>query len=170
MVEHTTSVQVRWSDADPAGIVFYPRFFEWFDMGTEALFKSVGLAWPDAFPTYDVVGVPIVESSSRFIAPVRYGDVVTIRTRVAWVRPKVFRVEHDVSVGDTLCASGFEVRAWVGKPETPSARLHARPMPAVVAAKLRGEEPPAGGRGDEGAANDRGPGVAAKLRGDEPPR
>ena len=30
-------IKVRWSEADPAGIAFYPRFFEWFDMATEAL-------------------------------------------------------------------------------------------------------------------------------------
>jgi len=43
MVEHTTQVQIRWSDVDPAGIVFYPRFFEWYDLGCEALFASLGM-------------------------------------------------------------------------------------------------------------------------------
>jgi acyl-CoA thioesterase FadM len=38
MTEHATTVQVRWGDVDPAGIVFYPRFFEWYDLGCEALF------------------------------------------------------------------------------------------------------------------------------------
>ena len=100
MVEHTTTVQVRWGDADPAGIAFYPRFFEWYDIGTEALFASLGLAWPEAFPRYGIVGVPILEAGSRFISPVRYGDAVAVRTRVAWVRGKTFRVEHELSVGD----------------------------------------------------------------------
>ena len=39
MVSNAISVKVRWSEADPAGIVFYPRFYEWFDLGTEALFE-----------------------------------------------------------------------------------------------------------------------------------
>jgi acyl-CoA thioesterase FadM len=34
VVEHPTTLQVRWGDADPAGIAFYPRFFEWYDIGT----------------------------------------------------------------------------------------------------------------------------------------
>ena len=46
MVNNAISVKVRWSEADPAGIVFYPRFYEWFDLGTEALFESLGLPWP----------------------------------------------------------------------------------------------------------------------------
>ncbi len=138
-VAHESSVQVRWSDVDPAGIVFYPRFFEWFDLGCETLFAALGLPWPEAFPRYDVVGVPIVESGSRFVSPARYGDVLTIHSTVAWVKAKTFRMEHTISVGDRLCASGFEIRAWVGRPRTPGERLHARALPAEVAAKLRGE-------------------------------
>ncbi len=69
----------------------------------------------------------------------RYGDVLTIHSTVAWVKAKTFRMEHTISVGDRLCASGFEIRAWVGRPRTPGERLHARALPAEVAAKLRGE-------------------------------
>ena len=63
-VEHRTTIQVHWGDVDLAGIAFYPRFFEWYDLGCEALFASLGLAWPEAFPKYSIVGVPIVESGT----------------------------------------------------------------------------------------------------------
>ena len=138
MVEHTAEVQVRWSDVDPAGVVFYPRFFEWYDLGCESLFASLGLPWPEAFPRYEIVGVPIVESGSKFLSPVRYGDVLTIRSKVAWVRTKTFRMEHEISVGARLCSTGFEVRAWVGRPASPGETLHARPIPEDVIRRLRG--------------------------------
>jgi 4-hydroxybenzoyl-CoA thioesterase len=137
-VEHATTIQVRWSDVDAAGIVFYPRFFEWYDLGCESLFAALGLPWPEAFPKYGIVGVPIVESGSRFTAPARYGDVLTIHSNVAWVKDKTFRMEHTISVGEMLCASGFEVRAWVARPATPSARLSAKPIPDEVSRKLKG--------------------------------
>ena len=137
-VEHATTIQVRWSDVDAAGIVFYPRFFEWYDQGCESLFASVGMPWPEAFPRYGIVGVPIVESGSRFTAPARYGDVLTIRSTVAWVKDKTFRMDHTISAGATLCASGFEVRAWVARPEQAGGRLAARPIPDEVSRKLKG--------------------------------
>jgi 4-hydroxybenzoyl-CoA thioesterase len=137
-VEHATTIQVRWSDVDAAGIVFYPRFFEWYDLGCESLFGSLGLPWPEAFPRYGIVGVPIVESGSRFTAPARYGDVLTIRSTVAWVKARTFRMEHTISAGETLCASGFEVRAWVARPEAPGGRLAAKPIPDEVSRKLNG--------------------------------
>lgn len=142
MVEHTTTVQVRWSDADPAGIVFYPRFFEWYDLGTETLFESLGLPWPEVFPHYGLAGIPIVESGSRFVAPVRYGDRVTIRSVVAWVKDKTFRMEHEISVRGVTCASGFEIRAWVTRPAAEGARPRATPIPAEVAAKLASDGRP----------------------------
>ncbi|HEX3175105.1 MAG TPA: thioesterase family protein [Methylomirabilota bacterium] len=136
--EHATTIQVRWSDVDAAGIVFYPRFFEWYDLGCESLFAALGMPWPEAFPKYDIVGVPIVESGSRFVSPARYGDVLTIRSRVAWVKTRTFRMEHTIFAGETLCATGFEVRAWVGRPATPASPLAARAIPDDVSRKLRG--------------------------------
>ena len=136
---HATTVQVRWGDVDAAGIVFYPRFYEWYDYGCEALFAAQGLPWPELFPRHGVVGVPIVESGSRFASPARYGDTLTIRSSVAWVKDRTFRMEHEIAVGDRLCASGFEVRAWVRRPATPGERLEAAPIPEEVAARLRGD-------------------------------
>ena len=138
MTHATTTVRVRWSDCDPAGIVFYPRFFEWYDLGTEALFEALGWPWPVMFPHFELAGVPILESGSRFVAPVRYGDSVAMASRVAWVREKTFRMEHAISVGSTPCAEGFEVRAWVKRAAGPDGRIHAAPIPDEIASKLRG--------------------------------
>jgi len=136
MISHTTEVTVRWGDADPAGIAFYPRFYEWYDLATETLFESLGLPFPETFERYRIVGVPIVESGSTFLFPVRWGDVLAITSTVVWVKDKTFRVEHEISVGSRVCARGFEVRAWVSRPESPGGPLHAESIPAVVRARL----------------------------------
>jgi 4-hydroxybenzoyl-CoA thioesterase len=138
MTEHSTTVHVRWGDVDLAGIAFYPRFYEWYDLGCEALFASLGLAWPETFPRYEIVGVPIVESGSTFSSPVRYGDVLTIRSAVAWVKTTTFRMEHTIWVDGRVCATGFEVRAWVARPTTPGGALSTKPIPDEVVRKLKG--------------------------------
>ena len=139
MKSHTTEIRVRWGDVDSAGIVFYPRFYEWYDLACEALFDSLGLPWPETFPRYGIVGVPIVESGARFVSPVRYGDAMRIRATVAWVKDKTFRMEYEITVDGRACASGFEVRAWVARPSVPGERLQARPIPDEVARRLRGD-------------------------------
>ena len=139
MVEHTTVMAVRWGDVDAAGIVFYPRFFEWYDYGCEELFAALGLRWPETFPRYGIVGVPIVESGSRFVSPARYGDTLTIRAVVAWVKDKTFRMEYEIAVGSRRCATGFEVRAWVKRPSAPDGTLEAGTIPEEVVRRLRGD-------------------------------
>jgi len=67
---------------------------------------------------------------------------VRIETTVSDVREKTFRVEHEVSVGGRRCATGFEVRAWVAQPESLGGPLAARPIPARVTARLKGEPSP----------------------------
>ena len=136
MARHTTEITVRWSESDPAGIAFYPRFFEWFDIACGALFDSVGLPWPVLFPSRGIIGVPIVESGARFVSPVRWGDTMTVTATVAWVKEKMFRVDYDVRVAGRHCASGFEVRAWVGRPAAADERLRALPIPGDVRDKL----------------------------------
>jgi len=139
VTSHTIEVKVRWGDVDWAGIVFYPRFYEWYDLACESLFDSLGLPWPETFPRHDIVGVPIVESGARFTSPVRYGDAMRIRATVAWVKDTTFRMEYALSVDGRACASGFEVRAWVGRPSAPGARLQAKPIPEEVVRLLRGD-------------------------------
>ena len=139
MTSHTTEVHVRWGDVDWAGIVFYPRFSEWFDLACDSLFDALGMPWPTLFPQHGIVGVPIVESGARFVSPVRWGEVMRIRAEVAWVKDKTFRMEYTVTVDGRECATGFEVRAWVRRPTTPDARLQAQPIPDEVARLLRGE-------------------------------
>jgi hypothetical protein len=50
-------------------------------------------------------------------------------------------MEHEISVGARVCARGFEVRAWVRRPETPGGPLHAEPIPAAVRAVLESPRP-----------------------------
>ena len=136
MIANTMQVKVRWGDADPAGIAFYPRFYEWYDLGTETLFASIGLPFPETFERHGIVGVPIVESGSTFLSPARWADVLTIRSSVAWVKDKTFRVEHEVAIGERPCARGFEVRAWVLRPAAPGGALHAGSIPADIRQRL----------------------------------
>ncbi len=39
MLTNSRKVRIEWGDCDPAGIIFYPRYFEIFDASTSALFE-----------------------------------------------------------------------------------------------------------------------------------
>jgi len=43
MLSNRKEIHIEWGDCDPAGIVYFPRFFEYFDACTNALFEKAGL-------------------------------------------------------------------------------------------------------------------------------
>ncbi len=45
--KHLRQIEVGWGDCDPAGIVFYPNFYRWFDACSHALLTARGLSHRD---------------------------------------------------------------------------------------------------------------------------
>jgi 4-hydroxybenzoyl-CoA thioesterase len=89
MLTNRKTIRVEWGDCDPAGIVYYPRYFAYFDNCTAALFEAAGLPKHKMLKAYGIVGIPMVDTRARFLAPSRFGDDVIVEcseTRVWAVR------------------------------------------------------------------------------------
>ena len=84
MLTNTRLIRVQWGDCDPAGIVFYPRYFEWFDAGTILLFeKATGLTKIKMLEKYGGAGLALIEAGAKFAVPSQYGDDIEIELRDA---------------------------------------------------------------------------------------
>lgn len=95
-MRYTTSLLVRFGDIDHAGIVYYPRFFNYVHMAFEDLFRE-GLELPfDEVIDGRGIGFPIVHAESDFMKPLKYGDR--------------FRVEvYLIHAGRTSLTFGFDM-------------------------------------------------------------
>ena len=109
------SIRIEWGDCDPANIVFFPRYFCWFDASTANHFTSAGFPKPVFIKRYDVVGWPIVDVRATFHVPSKHGDEVTIETRITRFGRSSFDVEHRLMRGDVLAVEGFEKRVLVAR-------------------------------------------------------
>ena len=70
-------IQIEFNHCDPAGIVFYPRYFEMTNSVVENFFKDeVGRSFA-AMHVAAQNGVPTVRIEADFMAPSRLGDIVT---------------------------------------------------------------------------------------------
>ena len=68
--------KVKFKHCDPAGIVFYPRFFEMTNDTVEAFFDEV-LSFPFS-EMHQRSGIPTAQIEAQFKAPSRLGDVLRI--------------------------------------------------------------------------------------------
>ena len=130
-----TGIIVEWAHCDAAGIVFYPYFYQWFDQGTERLFKANGLSYPELRTKYSVVGMPLLETGSKYQNACKLGDELELRSFVdAWAG-RTFLVKHVLTHADGRPAlEGFERRVWaVVDPQSPKG-MRALEIPQEVIA------------------------------------
>jgi len=69
--------QTYWSDADPAGIVFFPHFFRFVEQAEEEMFRAAGEIRQTLLERYQV-WLPRVEAFSRFSRPIRCGAGIRV--------------------------------------------------------------------------------------------
>lgn len=129
-------VRIGWGDCDPAGIVFFPRYFAFCNEATGALFESIGLPKPLLLKTYDIVGYPIVEVSASFSRPSTFGDDVVIESGIVeWGRSS-FKLQHRILRDDVLSVECFEKRVWAARDSGNSAGIHSKPIPDELKARF----------------------------------
>jgi 4-hydroxybenzoyl-CoA thioesterase len=135
MLTNTRQIRVQWGDCDPAGIVFYPRYFEWFDASTILLFeKATGLIKKTMLEKYQGAGIALLEARAVFKIASHYGEDLEIESTVSEFRRSSFFVQHKVTKAGALALEGFETRLWTVRDAADADKLKSAPMPAEIRA------------------------------------
>ena len=116
--EHlSVRVQVGWGDCDPAGIVFYPRFYAWMDLTSHVLVRALGIPREAMLaPNPQLLGFPVVGAQAEFLAPARMEDQIEVRTWVSRVGRSSLSLRHEVWLlgePERLLVRGREERVFV---------------------------------------------------------
>ena len=120
---------------------FYPRYFQIFDTSTTALIERVlGMNKFAYLKAYDFAGHPVVETRARFRQPTRFGDDISIETKLVECGESTLKLEHRISKGGTLAVEGFETRVWAKRDAGDPGRIKKQPIPAEVVARLKQAE------------------------------
>jgi 4-hydroxybenzoyl-CoA thioesterase len=136
MLTNKKTIHVEWGDCDPAGIVYYPRYFAYFDNCTAALFEAAGLPKHQMLKTYGIVGIPMVDTRARFLAPSRFGDDIVIESCISEWRRSSFDVQHKVFKGDVLAVECSEIRVWAVRSKNDPENIEGQAVPQDVIARF----------------------------------
>ncbi|NOY91550.1 MAG: acyl-CoA thioesterase [Deltaproteobacteria bacterium] len=100
-----TTIRARFGDEDHAGIVYYPRFLDYFHRVFEDFFESEGRSYRQVLDQ-DGVGWPAVHLEVDFRSPLRFGDdlVVTLSALRVGEKSAVFRYRGAVGDRDVVSA------------------------------------------------------------------
>jgi 4-hydroxybenzoyl-CoA thioesterase len=136
MLTSKRKILIEWGDCDPAGIVYFPRYFEMFDACTAGLFAAAGLAY-EKITTDEMIVLPMVDIHSEFMIPSKFGDEVMVETTITEFRRSSFLVRHRLYKGEQLAVECEETRVWAGKHPDDPTRLKGKAIPAEVIARFK---------------------------------
>ena len=100
------SQDIGFRHCDPAGIVFYPRYFEMMNDAVELFFRDA-VDWPfSRMHAVDRRGIPAVSAHLDFKSPGRLGDQLDWTLRVSRLGRSSATMMHQAMIGDTEILSG----------------------------------------------------------------
>ncbi|MDE2383779.1 MAG: thioesterase family protein [Alphaproteobacteria bacterium] len=106
-------IRVEFNHCDPAGIVFYPRYFEMFNSVIENFFADVtGVSFYDMHQTPGT-GAPIVDAHARFSIPTRLNEVLQFTLEIEAVGRSSLKVLIKAFHGGTERLSANMVTVWM---------------------------------------------------------
>jgi 4-hydroxybenzoyl-CoA thioesterase len=137
MLKNTRTTRIEWGDCDPAGIIFYARYFDIFDVSTTMLLeRALGMKKIEYLKAFNILGHPVLENRARFLKPTRFGDDVVVETAVVACGRSSFNLEHRLTLAGTLAAEGWETRVWVVRHPDDPRRMQSQPLPPEIVARL----------------------------------
>lgn len=105
-MHYSKRAKVRFADVDPAGIVFYPRYFELLNAAIEDWFEeALGLSFAEMHLRMDL-GVPTVKLECDFSAPSFLGDEIDVDLDVLELGRSSCTLAFRMSDGDSERLSG----------------------------------------------------------------
>lgn len=126
-------IKVLFHHCDPAGIVFYPRYFEMINIVVETWFdERVGLSFEAMHR--EGSAVPTARIEIAFTAPSRHGDRLEFRLRPTRVGRTSLGLAVEAAAGPERRLEMTSALVFVTKPA-----MRPAPWPEVVAAALRRE-------------------------------
>ena len=127
--------RVEFYETDAAGIVHFSNFFRYMETAEHAFLRSLGHEFHENHGDMEI-GWPRVSASGDYKSPVRFGDELVVKVRVAEVRRRSVRYEFECRVegAERAAATGEFVTACVQI--DPEGGFKAVPIPEVLRAKL----------------------------------
>ncbi|UXU74282.1 MULTISPECIES: acyl-CoA thioesterase [unclassified Paracoccus (in: a-proteobacteria)] len=123
-------MKVEFNHCDPAGIVFYPRYFEMTNSVVENFFAEMLDYSFVRIHIEEQAAVPTARLDVQFLAPSRLGEILDFRLDVAALGRSSLRLTHSVSHDTQPRMQVDQTLVWVDPGGRPA------PWPQTIRARL----------------------------------
>ncbi|MBS1271730.1 MAG: putative esterase [Candidatus Marinimicrobia bacterium] len=119
MYSHTTQIRVLYGHVDKMDVVYYGRYFEYFEHARNELLRSLGLPYTEIEKSD--IRLPVIEANARYISAARYDDLISVKTTIPEMPKARIRLEYEVSnQEETRLVTGFTVHGFLNSKNKPT--------------------------------------------------
>ena len=114
MYQSKTTVRVRYGETDQMGYVYYGFYAMYYEVARVESLRQLGVTYKEI----EAMGVimPVLENKSRYLAPARYDEVLTILTTVREKPGVRIKFEYEIfNEENKLIHQGETLLAFVDK-------------------------------------------------------
>jgi len=126
MISHAFHVKVYYKDIDQMGIVYYSRYFEFFELARTELLKSIGFSVKDI--EKNDLFLPVVSASCEYIKSASFEDQLIVESQIIMAPSARLQIDYNIlsEHDQSIIAKGKTVHGFInsnGKPQKPPKAL-----------------------------------------------
>lgn len=112
MIISELKIRMLYAHTDKMGVVYYGRYFEFFEAGRNEFLRKLGYPY-SKIESQNII-LPVIEANSRYFAPARYDDEISLITMLKEVPTVRIKLEYLIenSKKDKL-AEGYTIHSFV---------------------------------------------------------
>jgi len=110
---HSTPLHVRYHETDQMGVVHHANYVNWFELGRTEFMRAHGLDYAEM--ERRGVLLAVADVGLTYLKPARFGELVTVESRLSSVERVRVLFEYEVKRGADLLCRGHTLLACVGR-------------------------------------------------------
>ena len=130
MKEHTVDIRVRYEETDKMGVVYYAKYFVWFEIARTEFFRELGIVYRDIEDQHKIY-LPVVEAFARYRHPLQYDNIVQIKTTLDEIGLSKIVFKYEVLRDSCIMTTGTTKHAFINQQGAPI------PIPAEIKSCLQ---------------------------------
>ena len=118
MIVHSYKIKIYYKDIDQMGIVYYSRYFEFFESARTELLSSIGIAVKDI--EKNDIFLPVVKATCDYRKSAKFEDELIIISSISEIPTARLNIDYEVLAHDkSVIANGSTMHGFIDKSRKP---------------------------------------------------
>ncbi len=111
MFIHNFSKRIRYGETDQMGYLYYGNYALLYEIGRSEAIRSLGISYREMEADHKIM-MPVISVESRFLAPLKYDELINIRTILQELPGKLIHFFHEIYNGENQLCHKAEVKLF----------------------------------------------------------